>query len=71
MPRPGFEKMELPRMALFMFPGFDLTVTPVLKKSHAAVPLKAMMLPAPAAVPPTVLSWLGLPPLSTMIMPIW
>jgi hypothetical protein len=58
-------------MAFLMFPGFDLTVIPVLKKSHAAVPLKAMMLPVPAAVPPMVLSWLGLPPLSTIKMPFW
>ena len=48
MPRPVLLKIELPRMGLSML-VVPVTTTP-------APVLKAMMLPAPAVVPPTVLS---------------
>ena len=56
IPSPAFEKMELPSTELLIAPEL-CTQTPALAALHTGVPpLKAMMLAAPAAVPPTVLS---------------
>ena len=55
IPRSALEKIKLPSNAL-LIAALLCTQIPALSALQGTLPLKAMMLPAPTAVPPTVLS---------------